>query len=190
VSQGTSTTGPVRTAERADPAARAHRQLLDDQRNERRRTFRRPQRTVDTTRANRAGLGGRHLGFGISLSGGFVALFLLWRFSQQWDLYTNPAPTVAAWALLLVAAIVTLVVTNGVSDRLPTWFFLTVLATGEVIVALDLVPYSPAWSPCGGAVTSWPPRWCSAPSWRRERSLSSAPIRSPRPTRSSRSGCA
>jgi hypothetical protein len=141
MSQGTSTAGLVRTAESADPAGRAHRQLLDDQRNERRRTFRRPQRTVDTTRANRAGLGGRHLGFGISLSGGFVALFLLWRFASQWELYANPVPTLAAWVLLLAAAIVTLIVTNKMSDRLPTWFFLTVLGTGELIVALDLAGY-------------------------------------------------
>jgi hypothetical protein len=124
-----------------DPAARARRQLLDEQRDERRRTFRRPQRTVDTTRANRTGLGGRHLGFGISLSGGFVALFLLWRFAAQWDLYANPVPTLAAWVLLLVTGVTILAVTNRVFDRLPTWLFLSVLATGEVIVALDLAGY-------------------------------------------------
>jgi hypothetical protein len=141
VSQGTSTTGPVLLADAADPSVRAHRQLLDDQRNERRRTFRRPQRTVDTTRANRTGLGGRHLGFGLSLSASFVAFFLLWRFTVQWDLYTNPLPSLAAWLLLLIAGLCTLHFTNRVSDRMPTWLFLTVLATGEVVVALDLAGY-------------------------------------------------
>lgn len=124
-----------------DPAARAYRQLLDDQRFERRRTFRRPQRTVDTARANRTGLGGRHLGVGISLSGSFVALFLLWQFASQWDLYADPMPTLAAWVVLLVAGATTLVFTNRVSNRLPTWLFLTVLATGEVVVGLDLAGY-------------------------------------------------
>jgi hypothetical protein len=141
VSQGTTTTGPVLVADTIDPAARAHRQLLDDQRNERRRTFRRPQRTVDTTRANRTGLGGRHLGFGIALSASFIALFLLWRFTSQWELYANPLPTLAAWLLLLIAGLGTLIVTDRVSDRMPTWLFLTMLGAGEVIVALDLAGY-------------------------------------------------
>jgi hypothetical protein len=141
VSQGTTTTGPVLVADGTDPAAQAHRQLLDDQRSERRRTFRRPQRTVDTTRANRTGLGGRHLGFGIALSASFVAFFLLWRFTAQWELYANPMPTLAAWLLLSVAGVCTLIVTDRVSDRMPTWLFLTMLAAGEVIVALDLAGY-------------------------------------------------
>ncbi|WEO78215.1 hypothetical protein BJQ94_04035 [Cryobacterium sp. SO2] len=123
------------------PAERAHRQLLDDQRDERRRTFRRPQRTVDTTRANRTGLGGRHLGVGVSLSGAFVALFLLWRFAVQWELYPNPMPTLVAWAVLLAAGAATLVAINRLPNRMPTWLFLTVLATGELIVGLDLAGY-------------------------------------------------
>jgi hypothetical protein len=131
----------VTVGEALDPAARAYRQLLDDQRDERRRTFRRPQRTVDTARANRTGLGGRHLGVGISLSCSFVSLFLLWQFAAQWDLYADPMPTLAAWVVLLVAGAATLVFTNRVSNRLPTWLFLTVLATGEIIVGLDLAGY-------------------------------------------------
>jgi hypothetical protein len=142
MSQSTQVTVPIIISDGADPAARAHRQLLDDQRNERRRTFRRPQRTVETTRANRTGLGGRHLGFGISLSGGFIALFLLWRFAEQWDLYANPVPTATAWVLLLIAGAFTQAFSNGVSDRMPTWMFLSVLATGEVVVALDLAGYA------------------------------------------------
>ncbi|MGY4859746.1 hypothetical protein [Cryobacterium sp. AP23] len=141
MSQGTSTTGPAPVAPGPDPAPRTDRQLLDAQRDERRRTFRRPQRTVNTTRANRTGLGGRHLGVGVSLSGGFVALFLLWRFAVQWDLYADPMPTLAAWVVLLVAGVTTLVFTNRVSNRMPTWLFLTVLAIGEVIVGLDLAGY-------------------------------------------------
>lgn len=138
---GTSTAGPAPAETGPEPDARTPRQLLDLQRDERRRTFRRPQRTVNTTRANRTGLGGRHLGVGISLSGGFVALFLLWRFAVQWDLYSDPMPTLAAWVVLVVVGVSTLAFTNRVSNRMPTWLFLTVLATGEVIVGLDLVGY-------------------------------------------------
>jgi hypothetical protein len=135
------TTGPVTEPVGSGLTPRSHRRLLDAQRDERRRTFRRPQRTVNTTRANRTGLGGRHLGVGITLSGGFVALFLLWRFATQWDLYPNPLPTLAAWVVLLVASLGTLVLINRMPNRMPTWLFLTVLATGEVIVALDLAGY-------------------------------------------------
>ena len=132
MSQGTSTAGPAPVAAGPDPAPQTHRQLLDAQRDERRRTFRRPQRTVNTTRANRTGLGGRHLGVGISLSGGFVALFLLWRFAVQWDLYADPMPTLAAWVVLLLAGVGTLLFTNRVSNRMPTWLFLTVLAFSQL----------------------------------------------------------
>ena len=122
-------------------STRAHRQLLEEQRDERRRAFRRPQRTVNTTRANGAGLGGRHLGVGISLSGGFFALFLMWRFAMQWDSYPNPLPTLAAWVILLLATLVTMVLVNRLASRMPTWMFLSVLATGEVVVGLDLAGY-------------------------------------------------
>lgn len=151
MSQDTSTAGPVSTEPRPDTAALAHRQLLDEQRDERRRTFRRPQRTVDTTGANRNGLGGRHLGIGLSLSAGVVALFLLWRFTVQWELYADPLPTLAAWAVLLVAGAATMVFINRVSNRMPTWLFLTVLATGELIVGLDLAGYGQ-----GGTTGAYP----------------------------------
>ena len=141
MTQRTSTVVPGQAVAGAEPATRANRQLLDEERDERRRTFRRPQRTVDTTRANRTGLGGRHLGIGLSLSGGFVALFLLWRFAGQWNLYSDPVPTLVAWVVLFLAGVGILVFANRVSDRMPTWLFLTVLAVGEAIVALDLAGY-------------------------------------------------
>ncbi|PXA72721.1 hypothetical protein [Cryobacterium arcticum] len=135
----------------APSSARAHKQLLDDERDERRRTFRRPQRTVNTTRANQTGLGSRHLGVGISLSSGFVALFLLWRFAIQWDQYVNPLPTLAAWIILFAATVTTLVLVNRLAGRMPTWMFLTVLATGEIIVGLDLAGYGR-----GGNLVTYP----------------------------------
>ena len=138
MTSGAATPAPPHTG---SSSARGHKQLLDDQRDERRRTFRRPQRTVQTTLANRTGLGSRHLGFGISLSGGFFALFLLWRFASQWDRYPNPLPTLAAWIVLILAAVATLVLVNRLPDRMPTWLFLAVLAMGEVVVGLDLAGY-------------------------------------------------
>ena len=137
MTSGATTPVPPQTG---SSSTRGHRQLLDDQRDERRRTFRRPQRTVQTL-ANRTALGSRHLGFGISLSGGFLALFLLWRFASQWDRYPNPLPTLAAWIVLILAAVATLVLVNRLPDRMPTWLFLAVLAMGEVVVGLDLAGY-------------------------------------------------
>ena len=122
-------------------SARARKHRLEEQRDERRRSFRRPERTVNTTEASGMGLGSRHLGAGISLAGGVLALFLLWRFALHWDSYPNPLPTLAAWIVLLVATVPLLVLVNRLAGRMPTWLFLAVLATSEIIVGLDLAGY-------------------------------------------------
>ena len=125
----------------SDVSVRATRQAVEEARLARQRSFRRPQRTVDATRATKDGLGGRHLGFGLTLSSGFIALFLLWRFAMQWDSYPTPVPTLAAWIILLLATVATLVLLQRLSNRMPTWLFLAVLATGEIVVGLDLAGY-------------------------------------------------
>lgn len=125
----------------SETTMRPTRPAVDEQRLARQRSFRRPQRTVDATRATKDGLGGRHLGFGLTLSSGFVALFLLWRFAMQWDSYPSPVPTLIAWIILLLATVSTLVLIQRLSNRMPTWLFLAVLAIGEVVVGLDLAGY-------------------------------------------------
>ena len=101
----------------SDVSVRATRQAVEEARLARQRSFRRPQRTVDATRATKDGLGGRHLGFGLTLSSGFIALFLLWRFAMQWDSYPTPVPTLAAWIILLLATVATLVLLQRPESR-------------------------------------------------------------------------
>ncbi|HZK58866.1 MAG TPA: hypothetical protein VFC59_03240, partial [Cryobacterium sp.] len=49
------------------------------------------------------GLGGRHLGIGLTFSGAFIAVFLLWRFAVQWEDHPSPLPSLLAWVILLIA---------------------------------------------------------------------------------------
>lgn len=124
---------------RAAGASRKDLRLKEVQeRQDRRRTFRRPERTVKTTRANQSGLGGRHLGIGLSFSGGFIALFLFWRFMIQWFDYPNPLPSLAAWTLLMATTALALVTVQQLSARMPDWLFAAALASGSVVVVLDL----------------------------------------------------
>jgi hypothetical protein len=114
-------------------------QLDDQERSERRRSFRRPERTVKTTRANQSGLGGRHLGIGLSFGGGFIALFLFWRFAFQWFAYTTPLPSLVAWAVLMTTTALALFTVQRLSARMPDWLFAAALTSGAVVVGLDLV---------------------------------------------------
>ncbi len=114
------------------------RQKEEKDRQDRRRTFRRPVRTVETTRANQSGLGGRHLGIGLSFSGGFIALFLFWRFMIQWYDYPRPLLSLAAWALLMATTVLALVTVQRLAARMPDWLFATALTCGSVVVVLDL----------------------------------------------------
>ncbi|MDJ0323847.1 hypothetical protein QMG61_08735 [Cryobacterium sp. PH31-AA6] len=114
------------------------RQKEEQDRQDRRRTFRRPVRTIETTRANQSGLGGRHLGIGLSFSGGFIALFLFWRFMIQWYDYPLPLPSLAAWALLTATTVLALVTAQRLSARMPDWLFAAALACGGIVVVLDL----------------------------------------------------
>jgi hypothetical protein len=136
--------GPVGAGVRLDElrpsglSRREVRQKEDKERQDRRRTFRRPARTLETTRANQSGLGGRHLGIGLSFSGGFIGLFLFWRFMIQWFDYPNPLLGLAAWALLMATTVVVLVTVQRLSARMPDWLFAAALISGSVVVVLDL----------------------------------------------------
>lgn len=113
-----------------------HRQ--EQQRRARRGGFRRPERTVKTARANQNGLGGRHLGIGLSLCGGLIAAFLFFRFIVQWDGYREPYLVLAAWILVAAMAAIALTLAQRRLARLPRWVFPAALALGALVVALDL----------------------------------------------------
>ena len=95
--------------------------------------------TVDTVLADQNALGGRHLGLGLSLSGGCIALFLLGHFIWVWVHHPVPLASVAAWLLLITFGILTLTLATRLASTMPTWYFCAVLAGGGLVVALDLI---------------------------------------------------
>ena len=102
-------------------------------------SFRRAERTVRTTRANQSGLGGRHLSTGVLSTAAFSVLFLLWRFGAQWSGYPEHATVLLAWLLCITTATVALVVGSRRPSSLPKWIFPATVASGAVIVAVDMV---------------------------------------------------
>ncbi|MGO4692542.1 hypothetical protein [Glaciibacter sp. 2TAF33] len=114
--------------------AKRERRLYD-----RRPGFRRPERTVKTTRANQNGLGGRHLGIGMVFAGGVIAVFLLWRFTLQWAPSSLPSPSLVAWIILGAASVGALLIAQQRPSRPPRWMFATAMVAGAVVVVLDLV---------------------------------------------------
>ncbi|MGO4104784.1 hypothetical protein AB4Y63_12580 [Leifsonia sp. YAF41] len=105
---------------------------------EHRRAGRHQTRIAREARLEQNGLGGRHLGVGLVFSGGFITLFLVWRFAVQWSSYPNPLPTLAAWILLASASILALASARVLAPQMPRWAFISVLGCGAIVVALDL----------------------------------------------------
>lgn len=97
-----------------------------------------PGRTAKTTRANQNALGARHLGIGLTFSGGVIAVFLLWRFAVQWTGYPFLLLPLVAWVLLAATVAVGLATTQQ-SARMPHWLFPTALAAGGVAAVADLI---------------------------------------------------
>jgi len=88
---------------------------------------------------HRASLGTSFLGTGAGVvvllqSGyGFV------RFLNLWPGYPDPAPAVAAWAVLAAVAVATFITARIWGDQLPHWMFAIFLAGLAAAVALDFV---------------------------------------------------
>jgi hypothetical protein len=89
--------------------------------------------TVDTVLADQNGLGGRHLGLGLTLSAG--------RFIWEWVArpLPLPLPSIGAWLLLIALGVLTHLTARRLATTMPTWLFATVLACCVLIVALDLI---------------------------------------------------
>ncbi|MEL4318938.1 hypothetical protein WJX64_07990 [Leifsonia sp. YIM 134122] len=104
----------------------------------RNRAFRRPERTVSTTRANQHALGGRHLTVGTSLGAALIALFLLGLFLTQIGRMEHPSYSVVAWGLLLVIVASTTAIVHGLSRQMPHWLFAADLIGGVAVIGLDL----------------------------------------------------
>lgn len=127
-----------RTDNAGHSRTRSHSGQAFQPRADSRRSSRKPGHTAREARLDQNGLGGRHLGIGLAFSGGFITLFLLWRFAVQWSSYPNPLPTLAAWILLAIVTAFAVVSARVFSPQIPRWAFLCVLGCGAIVVALDL----------------------------------------------------
>jgi len=92
----------------------------------------------DAASSTANGLGGQHLGIGMTLSGAFIAAFLFGHFVVEWQGRPFPLLSLIAWILLLVAAFVVNQIVQRLATRMPLWLFLSALAVGAVVVVLDL----------------------------------------------------
>ena len=84
------------------------------------------------------GLGGRHLGLGLGLSGACIVVFLLGRFGAEWSGRPTPYLSLAAWLLLLAVTVFVHVAVQRLGTTLPNWLCGTALGLVAVVVGLDL----------------------------------------------------
>lgn len=85
-----------------------------------------------------SGLGGQHLGIGLTLSGAFIAAFALGHFFVEWNGYHFPASSLLAWILLVSAALSINLIVQRLGTRMPLWLFLAAISVGAVVVVLDV----------------------------------------------------
>jgi hypothetical protein len=102
------------------------------------RTILRGDGRITVFRTDTNGLGARHLGIGMSISGACIALFLLVRLGIQWDPTQVPWLSVVAWMILLATAVGVNLAVHKLASRLPLWLFLVALVACATVVALDL----------------------------------------------------
>ena len=102
------------------------------------RTILRGDGRITVFRSDQNGLGARHLGIGMSVSGACIALFLLSRLVIQWDPARLPVLSILAWVILLATAVFVNVAVHKLASRMPRWLFLVAVGACAVVVALDL----------------------------------------------------
>lgn len=91
---------------------------------------------ASSTDAN--GLGGQHLGIGLTLSGALIAAFLLGHFVVEWRGQAFPMLSLMAWILLLSAAVGVHLIVHRLATRMPLWLFAAALGVGVAVVLLDV----------------------------------------------------
>ena len=89
-------------------------------------------------RLDQNGLGARHLGIGMSISGAVIAVFLIARLVVEWGESSTPTLSIAAWLVLAATAIGVNLAVREFSSRMPMWLFLLALSLCAIVVALDL----------------------------------------------------
>lgn len=105
----------------------------------------------DTPRLTSLGTG--FVGVGAAVLVSLRAIFGLVWLVAQWDVYPNPGPAAAAWIILVVVIIATIIAVQSISGQLPHWMFALFLIGLGAVVALDLYAIWPLHN-IGGYATS------------------------------------
>jgi hypothetical protein len=102
------------------------------------RTILRGDGRITVFRSDQNGLGARHLGIGMSISGACIAVFLLARLIIGWDPARVPVLSILAWVILLATAVTVNIAVHKLGSRLPLWLFLAALGACAIVLTLDL----------------------------------------------------
>ncbi|WP_280678491.1 hypothetical protein [Cryobacterium sp. CG_9.6] len=92
----------------------------------------------DPSSTTATGLGGQHLGIGLTLGGALIAVFLLGHFIVEWQGWPFLTLSMMAWILLISSALIINQIARRLATHMPLWLFLTALGLGTVVVVLDL----------------------------------------------------
>ena len=95
-------------------------------------------RAIRAVTPRRSSLGTGFIGIGAAVICGLRAIYGLFAFAGQWDVYPNPAPALAAWIILTIAMAATFIAGRIIGDYLPHWLFAAFLAALATAVGLDL----------------------------------------------------
>lgn len=84
-----------------------------------------------------ASLGTGFVGVGAAVLVSLRAAYGLVWLVVQWDIYPNPIPAAAAWAILVLLIVATISAVQLMNGKLPHWMFALLLIGLGVVVALD-----------------------------------------------------
>lgn len=88
---------------------------------------------------HRSSLGTGFIGIGATIIFGLRAIYGFVWFMSMWDSYPDPTPALAAWILLVVVVVSTILIERSVGDRLPTWAFAAFLVGLGLVIVLDFI---------------------------------------------------
>lgn len=100
-------------------------------------------RVIRAATPRRASLGTSFIGIGAAVVVALRSIYGFVWFLSLWDTYPDPIPALAAWVVLIVALIATLVTSRLAGDQLPDWMFAIFMAGLAAAVALDLIAIWP-----------------------------------------------
>ncbi len=95
-------------------------------------------RVIRAATPRRASLGTGFIGVGAAVIVALRSIYGFVWFIALWGTYPNPVPALAAWIVLLVVLVATLIIARVIGDQLPDWAFVIFVAGLAAAVTLDI----------------------------------------------------